>query len=476
MIDDPRAVNFYDLKSLAFASLGSNAKLVYHYAVFGHLSICDSDAHCAACSLQNPDGSEKTSQPVYGQSGIAEISGNDFIVSLGSLRDDGDTFDPIIVGGTFMHELGHNLGLRHGGGNEDAPGFKPNYLSVMNYRYQFVGIRSADLVGSAIADDSLTRIDYSTQVLPTGGNTPGALDESNLDETAGLGSGTADLFSFMNGNCMGRLAASNGPVDFDGDGSLSNPAYATDLNPQEDSSRTCGNVTDEVLYGHIDWGPAPGQSKFTYAFQCTPYYADGAIDPKATGPHELSAREARAAHVLYPIRSVGVVVRPGEAFPWVTRGASSTLPIAVLGAADLAVGDIDPATLVVDGAPAIAASSSDVNGDGIADLVGQFAVNAMKLPPLATEIQLAAVLKTSRASRRKRPHRRHPGARPVDPTSRWASTIRHHLRRSRRSRNHTAAPARRRRSARSCRCRRRWLSGSRDWPRRGPDRHRPNRR
>src|SRR5215467_6722720 len=52
----------------------------------------------------------------------------------------------------FFAELGHNLGLRHGGGSdatfttlngvvtprqpdaEDTPTFKPNYLSVMNYK------------------------------------------------------------------------------------------------------------------------------------------------------------------------------------------------------------------------------------------------------------------------------------------------------------------------------------------------------
>ena len=37
--------------------------------------------------------------------------------------------------GTFMHELGHNLGLRHGGG--DNTNCKPHHLSVMNYAYQF---------------------------------------------------------------------------------------------------------------------------------------------------------------------------------------------------------------------------------------------------------------------------------------------------------------------------------------------------
>mgnify|MGYP001769098295 CR=1 FL=1 len=37
-------------------------------------------------------------------------------------------------GGTLMHELGHTLGLRHGGNVETND--KPNYLSVMNYSFQ----------------------------------------------------------------------------------------------------------------------------------------------------------------------------------------------------------------------------------------------------------------------------------------------------------------------------------------------------
>ena len=45
--------------------------------------------------------------------------------------------------GTLMHELGHNLGLRHGG--DDHTKYKPNYLSVMNYAFQLTGLLQADL-------------------------------------------------------------------------------------------------------------------------------------------------------------------------------------------------------------------------------------------------------------------------------------------------------------------------------------------
>ncbi len=41
------------------------------------------------------------------------------------------------VASTFLHELGHNIGLRHGG--FEGANNKPNYLSLMNYRYHAIG-------------------------------------------------------------------------------------------------------------------------------------------------------------------------------------------------------------------------------------------------------------------------------------------------------------------------------------------------
>jgi len=71
----------------------------------------------------------------------------------------------------FMHALGHNLGLQHGGGDEING--KPNYPSIMNYvmsyRYSW--------------NNSFWRLDYSRH--DAGGFV--SLDESSLDETAGIG-------------------------------------------------------------------------------------------------------------------------------------------------------------------------------------------------------------------------------------------------------------------------------------------------
>ena len=62
-----------------------------------------------------------------------------------------------------MHELGHSLGLTHGGLYYDTPGTyvptlepncKPNYQSVMSYQFQ------VDLLGNGV-------LDYSGQQLST---------------------------------------------------------------------------------------------------------------------------------------------------------------------------------------------------------------------------------------------------------------------------------------------------------------------
>jgi hypothetical protein len=67
-----------------------------------------------------------------------------------------------------MHELGHNLGLRHGG--QDDIQNKPNYLSIMSYSFQMRGL---------VVSDSDLRFDYARFAGPT-------LDERNLNEKPGL--------------------------------------------------------------------------------------------------------------------------------------------------------------------------------------------------------------------------------------------------------------------------------------------------
>jgi len=76
-------------------------------------------------------------------SGGSEQSGNDAFITLGdwglNLDDDKGENELInIQASIIMHQLGHNLGLKHGG--DDFTELKPNYLSTMNPLYVLEGL------------------------------------------------------------------------------------------------------------------------------------------------------------------------------------------------------------------------------------------------------------------------------------------------------------------------------------------------
>lgn len=101
--------------------------------------------------------------------GIARNSPTaDFIVALGGWHLPSGGGKPLEQGATIMHELGHGLGLDHGG--DDLENFKPNYLSVMNYSFANGGL---------IRDGVGNQLDYSRWTLPM-------LDESSLAEIDGI--------------------------------------------------------------------------------------------------------------------------------------------------------------------------------------------------------------------------------------------------------------------------------------------------
>ena len=80
-------------------------RLVYRYCIFGNHFMSEA--------------SDGTMQPTT-SSGVAEPFGTDFLVTLGpnSAKPPGSsaiTKQLAFQAATFMHELGHNLGLGHGG-------------------------------------------------------------------------------------------------------------------------------------------------------------------------------------------------------------------------------------------------------------------------------------------------------------------------------------------------------------------------
>jgi len=146
-----------------------------------------------------------------GSSGKARVPeddfrGSDMVVTLAGVQCDpgvtgcGDT--ETAHGGTFLHEFGHLIGLRHGGG--DNVQTKPNYLSVMNYDFQFFGLRRRS--------NSNNLFDYSRWG-STGTDSLPNIDENALDELAGLKAvGDPDLFTTLV-RCFSFDAAGEGVWD-----------------------------------------------------------------------------------------------------------------------------------------------------------------------------------------------------------------------------------------------------------------------
>jgi hypothetical protein len=145
----------------------------WHYCIFAH---------------QYEDNTCSTT----GSSGLGQISGRYFIVTLGGF--DGQTGTPYEQAATLAHEFGHNLGLTHCGSmqcsDSSEPAFvddyTPNLPSIMSYRYQLAGVRNQMLcLGLTVHEAPFKNLDYSHgRMCP--------LEESSLSESFGSGMASTD--------------------------------------------------------------------------------------------------------------------------------------------------------------------------------------------------------------------------------------------------------------------------------------------
>ncbi|MBG0792251.1 hypothetical protein IYY11_02040 [Methylocystis sp. H62] len=145
------------------------------------------------------------------------IPGSDFVVTLGKWNNAAGGSNEQKIG-TFIHELGHNLGLRHGGA--DDVNYKPNHLSLMNYSFQMSGVQ----IGG--------RRSYTYQpfALP-------ALDETKLDEKVGLNGGSklAKCSTIFFDRSTGQFVEvpADGPIDWNRNGVVDAKNVSVDLNSDD---------------------------------------------------------------------------------------------------------------------------------------------------------------------------------------------------------------------------------------------------
>ncbi|MFD3942973.1 hypothetical protein [Streptomyces sp. NPDC058579] len=219
-----------------------NAKrLVYRYMLFG-----DSYAEYP------------TSGGIAEYDGDTRRGGNDFVVTLGSFR--GSTIDE--AGGwrpaeasTFMHELGHTLGLGHGGG--DSINCKPNYLSVMNYTLNFAVLdKTRPLDFTSAARGTALGLTADTQ-----------LDEFRLNENNGLygtpGPPARNTVYGVEGRTRVR-PATNGNIDwneFNGDRETS---AISDVNYVQSACNY--REPGQILNGYDDWANIQYNPRLDVAF------------------------------------------------------------------------------------------------------------------------------------------------------------------------------------------------------------------
>lgn len=189
-------------------------KLTFHYGVFAH-------------TQQGPYDTSSGESP--------GMPGMEFMVTLGADKWGTNPITGHTVGsidqqaGTFMHELGHNLGLDHGGA--DDINCKPNYLSVMSWSRQV-----SSLIGDQKLDYSWTELDNLTEI--------------SLDEQKGIEDTFPSGLKTIYGPDPVEITNVGAPIDWNRNENIENEVSA-DINyiKSEDCERNRG----QILYGYDDW-------------------------------------------------------------------------------------------------------------------------------------------------------------------------------------------------------------------------------
>lgn len=165
------------------------------------------------------------------ETGAYDRLGTRFVLTGGNFNKRSG-FSTQQMAGTFIHELGHTLGLGHGG--TDHEGYKPNYFSVMNYAHQLAGLPTAN---------SDRKFDYSRAAA-------GTLDENNLSEVVGVTNAEGMTEAKYTCGVTPKTVPIPGPIDWNCDGDWTN-GVRSDVNRGDQGSDYTEKFTE--LVGAEDW-------------------------------------------------------------------------------------------------------------------------------------------------------------------------------------------------------------------------------
>ncbi len=208
---------------------------------------------------------------VGGSSGVAEILGPNFLITLGDWNLATSTTGQLNMvvnfqAGTIMHEMGHTLGLLHGG--YENTNYKPNYLSIMNYMYQLYGVPDAS--GAIPSGRTISEINeryysyqWDLQSDPSVDFVPGvpnstfeafnmhngpATNTFNLDYSDGSSAQMSES-SLVESNVVGRSAAIGAFADWNLSGNLTTGTLA----PRHLVDNGMDTAYDTTMKDFDDW-------------------------------------------------------------------------------------------------------------------------------------------------------------------------------------------------------------------------------
>ncbi len=210
-------------------------------------------------------------------SGFSDVGGQNSVVSLGygnwgppsNPTSDGNTWQ--VKAGTFMHELGHTLGLTHGGtfygglGSNPPdytptfePNCKPNSQSIMNYQFQ-VDLLTDRATGNQVLDyskEDLSDLIKGSPIALNFLNGPAYLNTAWFELTSYVQTQNPSLTPrVMSARCDG----SPRPLNAQGQPTDQNMTYVTGAASSFFSSAASGldvnydGKTNETLHGHDEW-------------------------------------------------------------------------------------------------------------------------------------------------------------------------------------------------------------------------------